>query len=260
MRKIRIIGMAFVAVFAMSAMVASAAQAGEYFHCAEVAKGKWLNAKCTEAGAGKFEKVAGPGARPGYTSTDKTATLTSAGGTITCTASTDKGRITGTKTDTDKVTFTGCTTKVGEETVACQNIGTETKPAPEGVINTYLLDSKLIDHGEKGLSGKEPASGEVWNEFVSSEHEPYQAEYECGGKGTGLGEWFRVSGSLSGVVTPVNTMSLTSTTTFTAAGGEQDLLVADSTNHGMTWSVPIAATEVTTATTTFEEVYEVRAI
>ncbi len=60
----------------------------------------------------------------------------------------------------------------------------------------------MIDNGEKGLSGKEPAAGEVWEqETAAGLHTdpvfgpgPFLADFECGGIP------FAVTGSVSGVV------------------------------------------------------------
>ena len=57
--------------------------------------------------------------------------------------------------DKDTFTFMGCKLKPFE--LVCTSYG-----AKEGEIVTNELASQLIDHGEKGLSGKEPAEGEVW--------------------------------------------------------------------------------------------------
>jgi len=261
--RVRTLGLALVAVFALGAIVASAAEAGEYGRClkASPAKtGKYTTAACTTENAkheGEWEWHAGPGPKPKYTSKTAVAKLVSASGTVECETSTDKGEITSVTKDTDKVTFAKC--KAVASGLSCQNFGTVEKPKPAGIIETYLLDTELIDHGTKGLSGLEPKEGEVWTQFVSSEHEPYQAEFECAGAGTGRGIRFRVSGSVSAVTTPVNKMTTTFTLTFAAKKGEQDLKLEESTNEGVTWKAAIPAEEITVATVTTEEETEVRA-
>jgi hypothetical protein len=252
--RIRTLGLALVAVFALGAVVVSAAEAGEYGQCVKLTEktGGYTNEGCTTKSAtkkGEFEWKAGASAHPNYTSTTGVAKLVSAAGTVECKKSTDKGKVTGVKTDTDTVTFEECKS----EGVSCQKSGTVEKPAPAGIIVTNLLDTELIDHGEKGRSGLEPKEGEVWTQFVSSEHEPYQAEFECGGAGTGRGILFRVKGSLSAVTTVVNKMETTFTLKFAEKKGEQDLELEKSTNGGTSWTTAIPSEEITEATVTNEE-------
>jgi hypothetical protein len=77
MKRIKIMGLCLVTVFAMSAMIAASAQANVP-----------------------------------YTSANGASTLNTPGvGEVTCTGATDKGEITGATTDTDSVTFVGCKTE-----------------------------------------------------------------------------------------------------------------------------------------------------
>jgi hypothetical protein len=243
---------AALAAFAISAMAASSASAGTYYWCvaqkkgnynagcatksskpkkgkAELAevklcvakkKGVYENSSCTtvdpKKGKGKYEKVAGPK----VTASTGEAVLTTpdlGSGAVKCKASTTTGEITGAKTDSERVTFTGCEF----ETLPCESAGANSTPSGKsGVIITNLLDSKLIDHGEKGPSGLEPATGEVWDSLTSSEHEPYQAEFNCAGV-----VFLRSSGTISGVYTAgsVNKLSTSATELFEKGKGEQDL-------------------------------------
>jgi hypothetical protein len=101
-----------------------------------------------------------------------------------------------------------------------------------GTIRTNLLDAALIGTGETGLGGKEPTGeGEIWNEFVSAEDEPYVAVYICE-----PGVMFRTLGSLSCPVTPVNEMGKKSEDACAESEGEQDLETEYSENGGETWS------------------------
>jgi hypothetical protein len=253
MKRIRIIGLALVAVFAFSAVVAAAAQAGEYGRCAKVAKiekkyhGKYEDKNCTEANPtieGKYEWAPGPGPEPGYTSTTKVAILKSAAGNIVCKKSTDTGEITGVKSDVDTVTFTSCVLEATKG--ACTSAG-----EVAGTIKTNLLDTTLIDHGEKGLSGLEPAEGEAWTEYSVSSG--YQAEFTCE-----PGILFRISGSLSGVTSPLNEMVKKLTTVFSATGGEQDLITEFSLDGGAEWTA-VPSEEITEGSATFEEKSEIKA-
>ena len=80
--------------------------------------------------------------------------------------------------------------------------GKTAKKVKVGVIITYTLKTKLVDHGEKGPSGKEPAAKEVWNSLQSESATnpsfagpgPWMAAFECGPVP------FAVGGSVSGVM------------------------------------------------------------
>ncbi len=229
MKRIGIVGLCLAAMFALSAMGASSAFAGEYGVCAKAGKegkkytGKYLDKNCTKAATegeitegkkNKYEWVPYPGpagTKWGYTSKTKTATLKGSAGNITCKASTDVGKVTGVKTDEDQVSFTGCVLSVTNE--SCQNT------ANKGEIKTFDLETRLIDNGEKGPSGGEPKSGEVWTEFVSKTGPSgNQAEWECSGIP------FATFGTLSGVDSGnVNAMESKGKTTFAEGQGEQDL-------------------------------------
>jgi len=253
MKRIRIVGLCLVAAFAFSAMATSSALAGEYGKCVTVAKGvggyhgKWLSKACepnlvtkksekaseSEVINGgkknKYEWESAAGSKS--TSTTKTATLSSAGGAITCKKSTDEGEITGWQTDTDVSLFKECTLSAtgGKCTSFVFNEAMEEIPtAPEGDIETFTLKTYLLDHGTKGHSGLEPIEGETWTEFLATPGnptgigaqnfgEPLQAQYVCA-----PGVVFQTSGTLSGKTTPVSKMIDKFVTKF-GAGGEQDL-------------------------------------
>jgi len=260
---------AALAAFAISAMAASSASAGTYYTCGAKKKGKYTSGTCTtlakpgkgkfeklvlstcvakkkgkytsgtctvlaKPGKGKFEKVAGPK----FTASTGEAVLTTpdlGSGAVKCKASTTAGELTGAQTDQERVTFTGCEF----EGLPCESAGENSTPSGKsGVIITNLLDSKLIDHGEKGLSGGEPATGEVWDELISSEHTPYQAEFNCAGV-----VFLRSSGSISGVYTAgsVNKLSTTSELLFEKGEGEQDLGTEALTESG--WVGPFPSNE-----------------
>ena len=261
MKRIRIVGLCLVAVFALTAVIASSAQAGKYYKCSAVKKGFYSESGCktrdekkgkpkghfeltefktcvavkkgfySESGCktldekkgkpkGHFEKVA-PIAFTDTTGEAKLATPAFGENDVECTASTSEGTITGPQTGTDSVSFTGCTL----EKHSCESVdlfGNGTPSGKAGVIDTNLLDTKLVDHGEKagGYEHKEPATGEVWNEVISSEHEPYSSEFICNGEII-----LRTHGSVSGVASPVNAApSTTGEVKFAVGEGEQALL------------------------------------
>jgi hypothetical protein len=255
------------AAFAISAMAASSASAGTYYNCvakkngkyaagcktkvtkkgkAELSpvklcvakkKGKYTSGTCTtlaKPNKGKFEKVKGPA----FTASTGEAILTTedlGSGAVKCKKSATTGEITGEKTDVERVVFTECEF----EGLPCESAGEFSTPSKKsGVIDTNLLDSKLIDHGEKGPSGGEPAVGETWEELVSSEHEPYQAEFNCAGV-----VFLRTLGTISGAYTAgsVNVFSATSTILFEKGKGEQDLGTEALTESG--WVGPFPSNE-----------------
>ena len=257
------------AAFAISALAASSASAGTYYtcqakkkgkyttsSCATLAKpgkgkfekltpstciskkkGKYTSATCTtlaKPGKGKFEKVAGPS----IAASTGEAVLTTpdlGAGAVKCKSSTTAGEITGATTSTERVTFTGCEF----EGLPCESAGANRTPSGKsGVIDTNLLDGKLIDNGEKGPSGLEPGVGAVWGELVSSEHTPYQAEFNCSGV-----VFLRTDGTISGVYTPasLNKLSTSSGEAFEKGAGEQDLGTEALTESG--WVGPFPSNE-----------------
>jgi hypothetical protein len=286
MKRTRIMGlcvMAALAAFAMSAIAASSASAGTYYSCvaqkkgeyttatcgtksvkakkgkyelAPVAtcvaqkKGEYTNATCTTKSAkakkGKYEKAT----KLGYTTSTGAADLEtpSLGGTVKCSASTGAGQITGPKTGTLQVTFTGCETK-GEK---CESGSTP------GTIETLPLETVLIDHGEKGLGGKgEPLAGEVWTDIKGTAADGgVQAIFGC----TEVG-YFKTTATLAGVDGGVNKVSFTGTTNFENGLGEQDLETAVSSNPSFPPAEtlgPFASTEVTSSTIKFEKEVDVK--
>jgi hypothetical protein len=240
MKDIRIFGLCLAVTFALSAMAASSAFAGEYITCVKVAKenkefhGRYTDKTCgvlSPTSTGRYER--GSPTFP-VTFTSKTATVDwrSAAGAMDCKASTGTGEILGSKANLEETTFTQCELSI---LAACTNLSIyeETgKYSPSEI--TVLSSSELVDHGEKGPSGLEPAEGEVWNAFSADPESalyPYQAVWVCE-----PGIIFRMSGSMSGVVSPVNAKaSKKGTLTFGEGKGEQDLVTEYSENGGLTW-------------------------
>jgi hypothetical protein len=242
MKRIGIVGLSVVAMFAFSAMAASSAFAGEYITCVKVAKvekkykGKYSNNACSTlsspAESGKYER--GTPAFPiAVTSKSKTAELLSAAGHITCKASTGVGSLLSSKTDLEETKFTECVLSLTGG--KCVNLSTfeETGKYLPSAITSWSATT-LIDNGEKGPSGDEPAPGEVWNSFApdaSAPVYPFQAVYICE-----PGVIFRTSGTTSSVVTPVLAKPSTKgVQTFIEGKGEQDLNTEFSENGGETW-------------------------
>jgi hypothetical protein len=217
MRRIRIVGLCLVAVFAMSALAATAAQAGEYGKCVKQAKpykGGFNDKNCQETNPGhegKYEWVPGISPAVPFTGKTKAAELVGAAGTIACKKSEAAGTVEGTKTNHEVVTFEGCEFK-GAVTGECHSAG-----KPVGVIETNKLLTSLIDHGEKGPSGGEPASGEVWAS-LKPETGTVDAQYECASLVT-----IKTEGSVAGVLTKgsINVMAKKAELEFNGVLGEE---------------------------------------
>lgn len=263
MKRIRIVGLCLVAVFAFGALYAGAAQASspEYGQCLPGKKAEYSNASCTVKSVkpkkGKFEWHPGPAPScvaqkkgeytnnsctvksvkpkkgkfekkpgPGFTASGGTATLSTPalGGPVVCATNATVGTITGVKTDSDVATFTGCET-AGKK---CKSAG-----EPSGTITTFALATELT----------EPIPGEVNDKFTAvGGPTNFQAEFEC------EGVQIRTKGFVSGTVTPTNVMTLTQKAAFGVGKGEQAL--ETEANVGAGFIGPFASTETTEATVT----------
>jgi hypothetical protein len=190
LKRLRIIGLCLVAIFALSAVGASSAMAEhlEVGKCKSVAKtGKWEDSNCTKALAeGNFEWEALKANVP-FTSTSGVKKLISGAGTIECKKDKNVGELTGTMTDTVQITFEECTTLGG--LVSCSSSG-----AGSGVIKTNTLESKLswLKRAAPMTVGLDLAPKAPATEFTA---------FTC------LTENIRVGGSVIGAITPLNTMS-----------------------------------------------------
>jgi len=245
MKRIGTLGLCLAAVLASSAVAGSTAQAGEFGKCLKLTKvsveyeykqkvkrknirdGLYSDKECTKAapepGAyypgpeGKYEWVsAAPEIK--YSSQGGESVLRTAAGEITSDETIAKGEFTSGNTGIDQLTFKGAELSLTQE--PCENT------ANQGEIVTFPLGSQLLDHGTKGLAGREPKEGETWFELFPSEGQPgypYLAEFECGGIP------FSLSGSVSGKLGPVDSPVKLKrgvarfTTKFAESVGEQDL-------------------------------------
>ena len=222
MKRFKVIGLCLVAVFALSAVMASGASAGQFGKCnklkAKPYTGKYIGKYCEpkeaatakEIEEGKKNKYEWePLAKPVKIISEGGETkLKGVAGEIACKHGTDSGELLNATENVDTFTFYECSLKPFE--LPCKNAeveievgkGKTAKKEKVGVIVTYPLKSKLIDHGEKGPSGKEPAEGEVWNsmQWNGTLHPsafgegPWLAAFECGPVP------FAVSGSVSSVI------------------------------------------------------------
>jgi hypothetical protein len=204
--------------------------------CFAKKKGSYTDPGCTVKATvpnkGKFEKQAGPG----FTSTGGPLTLEAPelkGTKLECAASSGAGEITGPSTGVERVTFTGCAAS-GKP---CTSEGANSTPSgTPGAITSNLLATRLL-----GPVTEPNGEALVWTELASSQHEPYVAEFGCGGP------LLRIKGSLSGVqVANVGVSSATNATRFRVNEGEQALLTELSENGGSSWAGPNVTKVVTT--------------
>lgn len=242
MGRLRVVGLCVVALLAFGALSAAAAQAGQVGECLKVAKnaekkftGKYTDKNCVVAATpaqeeeGKTNKYEfSPGVKPAngkFTQKSGSVVMESLAGTVLCTASATVGEWTSSTTGKERTTFTGCEFKMEVGSEGCHSAG-----QPRGTIVTNQLDTRLIDNGEHGAGGGEPAPGEVWDEVVSpSGPTGVQAEYMC----AGLVE-VQSLGSVAGVFTPasLNVMTKKAEVRFEAGQGEQDQFLEVSIGGG----------------------------
>ena len=227
MRAIKTAGLAFAAAALSCCLLAAGAQAGEYGHCVKTErvshlyKGQYLDKGCTrkatvqESQVGgsenKWSWESGPGPNAALTAKGKAVTLQLSGeaGSITCEKHTSTGHVSSSKEASMQVTFTGCTWSVTSET--CESAG----QAPGTVV--WPVFDRLVDHGEHGHGGGEPAEGEVWSEFTVFPN----AEFTCGSAKTSFVVFDSVAGVTSGK--SINAMGKKDATVFGTGKGEQNL-------------------------------------
>ncbi len=254
MKRIRSAGLCVVAIFALGAVAASSAYAGEYGECLKAPKvkegkkahstGRWNDGGCEASqnlmNEGEYEWHPGTPKDFEITSTTTKANLTSEFGRVECKKGADEGKILGAQYNVETTLFKECSLFLEESKTAvgkCTGLPAGEILLLEGELLAFS-DTYLIDHGTKGSSGLEPKEREVWNAYFASEGEPYfpyMAIFEC------HGVIFRVGGQASGVVTPVSKMTPKWKVAFGAGKGEQDLETEYSTNGGLTY-IPIPST------------------
>ena len=229
MRRMGIVGLCFVAVLTCGAMVASIAQAAEVGECLKTVKnaerhftGHYIDKACTvpatklleeEGKANKYEWSPGVAPANAHFSARHKARVEfpGAAGTVDCSRYSIAGEWTGAKSDAETITLEGC--EIRGPVNDCHSAG-----QAAGRIVSNPLNTALLDHGEKGRSGGEPAEGEVWDELVSAEPSGVLLEYECAELIV-----IRTLGSVSGVFTPesLNQMTRKATLEFNGVIGEE---------------------------------------
>jgi hypothetical protein len=227
MKRISYATAVLVAVFAFGAIAASSAYAGEYGECVKAPKeppGKFLDKGCEKPAVtapGKYEWQPVKAQDKSFTDSSKKVTLLTTQGEIVCIKSTSKGELLGWQKNVEHITFFECTLNKRP----CWNVG-EPNPKKGGTIESFTLDTYLIDHGTLGPDSQEPVENEVWNEFESSqpEYKPFLAQFKCEIE-PGVVVEIRVGGAVSGVFTPVSKMARAFKLTFNRNVGEQSLYV-----------------------------------
>jgi hypothetical protein len=202
MLRIRMIGLALVAVFAMGAVAAASASAEhlEFGKCVEQAGAgtKYKDANCLEVSAtGKFEWVPlAAGSNVPFTATSPAGKLVTVGGEeVNCEKDKAVGHLTGPTTDLATVTFEGCTGLLG---VKCTTAGQAAGTIVSTPLKSLLVWLKTTPPLEAGLL-LEPVTPPTFATFV------------CGGV-----ETLTVRGSVLVPLTVLNAMS----TTFTLTSNE----------------------------------------
>jgi hypothetical protein len=207
MKRIRIVVLCLVAVFAMSAVAAASASASPtYKECVKVkvkGSGQFTSSTCAtlaEPGKGSWELQAP--AKGGYTATSKTATLETTGvGAVSCKTSKATGTITSETSATTVVVFASCST-AGKK---CTSAGEKA-----GKIKTFELLGSL----------REPEPGKVETVLTGNGPEGLSAEFSC------EGITLKTRGSVGGVDTGgINSAGKTSTQTFEHATGLETEIV-----------------------------------
>ncbi len=228
MKRMRIVGLCLVAVFAFSAFAVSSASAlPEIGRCvAKPGTGKYKNSNCTEKAGSKveekqFERVKNA-VKKGFTSAGGEGVLETAAGTkVVCTAQSatgeylEKGATPSTKEVHHVVaTFTGCTLPL--ISAPCNTAG-----KASGEIVTNELEGKMGYISGKGT--KTPVVGQELKPQKNVTSKLFAA-FECGagavkievGQGTGKG-----GNCIIAPVEPANVMSTNATETYSGSGGKQ---------------------------------------
>ncbi|HXB16417.1 MAG TPA: hypothetical protein VNV44_11825 [Solirubrobacteraceae bacterium] len=215
--------------------------------CVPVKKGEYTDSGCTAKSTkphkGTFEKAGGAG----YAISGGAVTLESGGAGLAlhCTGAAGQGLVTGTNAGTAQLALSGCESH-GEQ---CTSEGANSKPSGQsGTIDTNALDTRLL-----GPVTPRGESSQVWNEFVSGEHQPYLAEFGCGSA------LYRISGSVAGIERgDIGVMTSSSTLEFEPTGGEQAGVAEASTDGGKTWGAPSPAVAAATLTNAYASQIEIK--
>jgi len=235
MRRIRIVGLCLVAVFALGAVVATGASAAnpEYGRCIKVtpkALSNYDSAKCIKLASAdpgtEAEKLAKgnykwfpafggekPLVKTGFTAVLKPETIatleTKSGTKVTCKALNSAGKYTGNKTvKVTSVNFTGCESGGIKCNTVGKGVGEISVKELDGELGVYAKGETTVKDKIGNVlwpTGGKPETGATAAEFV---------EFNCGGLTV------NVRGAVISPVT-ANAMKLIATVKFTAAKGVQ---------------------------------------
>jgi hypothetical protein len=188
MKRIRIVGLCLVAVFALSAVAAasaSAAETPEYKVCGKTPKvgktyptGEYSNKECTAPESGGKYRLEAVKSGTKFTSKSKAATFTVDGTVVKCKKDTDSGAFYVGGAASEEITFSDCAVN-GNKKETCETTG-----AGAGTIKTNQLSDFLVY-----LNAEETQLGVL---LVSSAKS--WAEFNCGAKS------FAVDGALLGTI------------------------------------------------------------
>jgi len=205
--------------------------------------GAFVNSGCTiqtPEKSGKFEWVPGPGAAKGFTGTLKPVKLEAVGGQlVSCTAGSDSGEYTSTKTETLSLTLTGCSSPSG----ACASSG-----AAAGEIRTAALQGSL-----EFIKENEGTVKPVVGLDIAPKSGTQLAAFQCGTSAESL------TGSVIAPITAVNKMASSFTLKPKAAAGKQ---APEAFEVGPNDTLSLGGEQAglsTTATQVGEEAIEVKA-
>jgi len=221
MKRMKILGLCLVAVFAVVAYAASSASAlPEVIRCIEKTPGKYSDSNCTKKAAGKFE-ISKEYPNAGFKGTSGEAFLETESGTkITCSSSSASGKWdadfggTGKPTPIKEVetvvaTFKGCTLGVAKK-----NCETKGQPTGEIITNSLLGPLGYISKAEKKV-GAELKPAVKKGTFATFECESFGTVLV--GEGTGkLGDCI-----IATVTSAVNVVTTTGTEFYTGIKGPE---------------------------------------
>lgn len=205
--------------------------------------GLYANSGCTAESperVGKFEWVTGPGPSKGFTGVLKPVKLETVGGQIvSCTAGSDSGEYTGTKTETLSLTLTGCSSPSGP----CTSSG-----AGAGEIQTAALSGSL-----EFIKENEGTVKPVVGLAIAPKSGTQLAAFECGASAQS------VTGSFIAPVTAVNKMASSLKLKPKAVAGKQ---LPEAFEVGPTHTLSLGGEQAGLSTTTTqvgEEAIEIKA-
>jgi hypothetical protein len=205
--------------------------------------GLYANSGCTAESperVGKFEWTTGPGSSKGFTGVLKPVKLETVGGQlVTCTAGSDSGEYTGTKTEALSLKLTGCSSPSGP----CTSSG-----AGAGEIQTAALTGSL-----EFIKENEGTVKPIVGLDIAPKSGTQLAAFECGATAQ------TVTGSFIAPVTAVNKMASTLNLKPKAVAGKQ---LPEAFEVGPSDTLSLGGEQAglsTTATQLGEEAIEIKA-